>query len=186
MCRGPHSFPYQARPSYLVCADERDMAPNERYLYQGNLPDPVRKALRYVMNSPNTLPSWTNNREVAGSFALWLEPSMKAAEKMGMTWDEYARWMELGMWNLDGDPVTAETVSQYRLMFGDSAWIVVKAGIAIEEARERVAEEGRLAVLEAARVMIALTSLGPVDGFSAPTEEEEDTPPEDSGPLSFT
>jgi hypothetical protein len=137
------------------------------------------------MNSPQVLPDWTNSREMSNMFALWLEPSMKAAQKMGMSWDEYARWMELGMWNLDGDRETADAVAGYRLMFGDSAWVVVKAGIALEEAQRRVSEEGRLAVLEAARVMIALTGLGPADGYTSEPEDLDPAGDTPSSPISF-
>jgi hypothetical protein len=62
------------------------MASSEYQHPTNGLPAPVEAALQNLLRSPTAFPSWATQREMQNTIALWLEPSMKAAERMGMTW----------------------------------------------------------------------------------------------------
>jgi hypothetical protein len=127
------------------------MSNHQAHIRSGKLPTPVKQALLH-------LSSEHPSSQMSGAMSLWLEPSMKAAERIGMTWDEYAQWIRLGLWNLDGDPQTAEMVIGFRNLFGENGWKVAQAGVTLAEATRRVYEDGAEAVVEAAEVMTALTN----------------------------
>lgn len=95
----------------------------------------------------------------AASVGLWLEPSWRAAQRDGMAAEEFAAWVRLGLWNLEGEPSVSRRVRGYREVAGSHGWALAAAGISIEEAAERAAREGVPAVVEAAEVMVALGEL---------------------------
>jgi hypothetical protein len=108
---------------------------------------------------------------------------MKAAERAGMTWEEYGQWIILGLWNLDGDPDTSSTVTAFRELFGNNGWKGAAAGITVAEATRRAHTDGAASVIEAAEVMTALTELG--GGFNEPDDEPQSFAPQKSDPIDF-
>lgn len=90
---------------------------------------------------------------------LWIDASWRAAQLEGMTAEEYAHWIDAGLWNLAGDPDAMTKIGIYRSVAGTDGWLLAKSGMSAEEALERFYDDGPGASAEAARVLLALEEL---------------------------
>lgn len=97
------------------------------------------------------------------SFALWLEPSWRAAQRLGIGEEEFSAWARLGLWNLEGDQAVARLVVEYRDLAGHEGYLFAEAGVSAAAAREQVEEHGLENALEAVRVMQALGAMPSVE-----------------------
>lgn len=97
---------------------------------------------------------------------LWMDASWRAAQQEGISAAEFAKWVEVGVWNLAGDPVALTAVGIFRGIAGADGWLLAKAQLDPMEALRQYQEHGAATVLETAEVLTALTRMS------------EDVPPE--------
>jgi hypothetical protein len=120
---------------------------------------------------------------------LWLGASWRAAQAEGIDVEEFLRWMDVGLWNLAGEPRVLSVVGVLRRIAGDKGWMLARARLSPEAALEQFYEDGAEAVLEAAEVAYALTSMAeglPAGERLAPVAPEPvRSAPAPSEPLSF-
>lgn len=111
---------------------------------------------------------------------LWLDASWRAAVKEGINEEEFAHWLEIGLWNLAGEPSVLEKVGVFRMIAGDKGWIIAKSGMNVMDALTAYYETDSLTVLNNAKTLIALQgmseSLPEADRYVSEVAVEE-TPP---------
>lgn len=122
------------------------------------------------------------------TLGLWLPNSWATAKRMGISEEEYVRWINLGLWNLDGDPGTREDVAAYRAIAGPHGWILAAAGLSPQQAAAQAQADGVSSVVESAQALIALQGLAEdlpeEDRWISPelaSQQEDPEPP----PLNF-
>jgi hypothetical protein len=118
---------------------------------------------------------------------LWLDASWRAAQREEISEKEFIRWMELGLWNLAGDPESLRKVGIYRMIGKERGWMLAQADLDADEALMQFYEKGADVMLEAAEVMLALNGLAstlPEEPQAAqPAPEEPNV--SDHGPINF-
>jgi hypothetical protein len=142
-----------------------------------SLPEAITRAVQRLRNAGSN---------TVDDAMLWLDASWRAAVREGISTEEYIRWMELGLWNLAGDPEVLKRVGMFRLVAGEKGWMLAKANLDPEECVFQFYEKGNADLLESAEVVVALTQMA--DAF--PIESEPDqgpahTSPSEHGPLNF-
>lgn len=99
--------------------------------------------------------------------ALWLEPSFRMAQQLGMSDKEFGHWVATGLWNLSGSREHQKTIHRYRDLvpdFPEQAWVFPSAQVNPETAERWIAESGQEAALEAARVQAVLLGVPGEEG----------------------
>ena len=117
---------------------------------------------------------------------LWLPSSWGIAQQWGMSAQEYASWVSVGLWNLDGAPGVARMVKAYRDIIRDRAWLLPAAGYTPEDAAAQAHDGGPEALLDAAETIIALRGMAdmlPESERWNPVAETEMG--QQDGPISF-
>jgi len=119
---------------------------------------------------------------------LWLPNSWATAQRIGISSEEYARWVSLGLWNFDGSPGVFRIVKAYRELAGEQAWILAAAGYTPEDATVQVSSVGAAEAIESAEALIALKGLADMlpEAERWETEYPEETERDaETGPIDF-
>lgn len=98
--------------------------------------------------------------DLVADATLWLDASWRAAEREGISSEEFCHWIEVGVWNLAGDPSVVERIGVFRRIAGAQGWLLAQANMTPEDALDQFYRHGPVAVLEAAQVITALSDMG--------------------------
>lgn len=143
------------------------MASPEQNAWTESLPDPVVDALPSLLHA-KSVPDWLSTSQMRKHLALWLEPSWRQAQAMGISDVEFAHWVRVGLWNIAGDSRTARLIAEYRAVAGEDGWKLARAAITPDSAAEQADSAALADLIEAADVMTALASLADTVPAPAP------------------
>lgn len=124
----------------------------------GGLPDPIIIAALDVLSKriyQGVFESRTEH-EARQEFEMWLKPSWVMAENLQLTPETFARWVQIGKWNISNNTGIFALMKDCTALAGQDGWKIPAIGMSVQEAVEKAAEEGVQELIEGLDALIAL------------------------------
>lgn len=91
---------------------------------------------------------------------LWLAPSWKKMENLGMNEFCYASFVRLNMWNVSNASHLFEELKELFIIAGNDSWKIAACSLSAEEARQQIEDNGQQDFMEGLEAVLALKNMG--------------------------